>query len=91
MKYRSTWIAVLVGMVFTILATLYLRFWYIRENRRRDGLAEEARRSAQSHVGSQDKLDTVPAGGQGEGDIVEKLADYRDLTDKERRDFRYVY
>lgn len=88
-KYRSTWISVLVGMVFTILATLFLRFWYIRENTRRDELAEQARQSVQSsRRGSQDKLDDV---GERDGCIVEKLSEYRDLSDKERRDFRYVY
>lgn len=84
-KYRSTWISVLVGMVFTILATLFLRFWYIRENRRRDQLAGQARQSDQP---SQEKLDD--ASGR-DGSIVEKLSEYRDLTDKERKDFRYVY
>ena len=80
-------------MVFTIVATLFLRFWYIRENKRRDELAEVSRRSAQSsHVGSRDKLDTLPSGAQSrDSSIVEKLEDYRDLTDRERIEFRYVY
>lgn len=89
-KYRSTWISVIVGMAFTILATLFLRFWYIRENRRRDELAERARQSGQSsRVGSQEKLNDHS--GSVDGRIVEKLAEYRDLTDKQRPDFRYVY
>lgn len=76
-------------MVFTILATLFLRYWYIRENKRRDALADIARQSVQpSRAGSQEKLH-LPSGR--DADLVEKLADYRDLTDKERKDFRYVY
>ena len=75
--------------MFTILATLFLRYWYIRENRRRDDAAELARHSAQpSQVGSEEKLHNP---GGRDGDLVEKLADYRDLTDKERKGFRYVY
>lgn len=76
-------------MVFTILATLFLRYWYIRENRRRDEAAAIAFQSVSSaQVGSREKLDSH---GGRDGDIVEKLSDYRDLTDKERTDFRYVY
>jgi hypothetical protein len=88
-KYRSTWISVIVGMVFTIFASLFLRYWYIRENRRRDA-AEQSLGQHSDHTttgGSQEKLH----GGQGENRIVEKLDGYRDLTDKQRRDFRYVY
>jgi hypothetical protein len=85
-KYRSTWISVIVGMVFTIFASLLLRFLYVRENRRRDTLSQLQAESVQpSRAGSQEKLYV------GEDRIVEKLEEYRDLTDKQRRDFRYVY
>lgn len=35
-KYRTTWISVIVVMVFTILAALALRLAWARENARRD-------------------------------------------------------
>jgi hypothetical protein len=35
-KYRSTWISVIVGMAFASLASLYLRSRYIAENKRWD-------------------------------------------------------
>jgi hypothetical protein len=73
-------------MVFTIFASLFLRFLYIRENRRRDTLSQLQAESVQpSRAGSQEKLHV------GEDRIVEKLEEYRNLTDKQRRDFRYVY
>jgi len=85
-KYRSTWISVIVGMVFTIFASLFLRFLYIRENRRRDMASQALAESVQpSRAGSQEKLYV------GEDRIVDKLEEYQDLTDKQRRDFRYVY
>lgn len=75
-------------MVFTILATLFLRFSYIRENRRRDNLVDTSDRNMRPpRSGSQEKLDE----GGRDGYIVEKLSEYRDFTDKERKDFRYVY
>jgi hypothetical protein len=85
-KYRSTWISVVVGMVFTIFASLLLRFLYIRENRRRDMASRALAESVQpSRAGSQEKLYI------GEDRIVEKLEEYQDLTDKQRKEFRYVY
>jgi hypothetical protein len=73
-------------MVFTIFASLFLRFLYVRENRRRDTLSQLQAESAQpSRAGSQEKLYV------GEDRIVEKLEEYQDLTDKQRRDFRYVH
>jgi hypothetical protein len=86
-KYRSTWISVLVGMVFTIFASLFLRYWYIRENKRRDSVDA----AATMQGGSQDKLHEASDSVERENRIVERLDDYQDLTDKQRRDFRYVY
>lgn len=92
-KYRSTWISVLVGMVFTIIASLFLRFWYIRENKRRDtAYAAAAMQSVQtSRAGSQEKLNEASDSVERENRIVERLGEYQDLTDKQRKDFRYVY
>ena len=87
-KYRSTWISVIVGMVFTIFASLFLRYWYIRENKRRDTAQLQAESVQNSRAGSREKLH---GGDDGEDKIVEKLEEYQDLTDKQRRDFRYVY
>jgi hypothetical protein len=79
-------------MVFTILASLYLRYWYIRENKKRDEAAELAKLSVQnSRVGSSEDLHNRDGLAGREDRIVEKLEEYKDLTDKQRRDFRYVY
>jgi hypothetical protein len=92
-KYRSTWISVLVGMVFTIFASLFLRYWYIRENKRRDtaDAAATLQSAPISRAGSHDKLHEASDSVERENRIVERLDDYQDLTDKQRRDFRYVY
>jgi hypothetical protein len=79
-------------MVFTVLASLYLRYWYIRENKKRDEAAELAKLSVQnSRVGWSEDLQTRDSLAWREDKIVEKLEEYKDLTDKQRRDFRYVY
>jgi len=75
-------------MVFTIFASLFLRYWYIRENKRRDTAQLQAESVQNSRAGSREKLH---GGDDGEDKIVEKLEEYQDLTDKQRRDFRYVY
>lgn len=41
-KYRSTWIAVLCAISFTIVASLVLRVAFARENKRRDAIAASA-------------------------------------------------
>jgi hypothetical protein len=79
-------------MVFTIFASLFLRYWYVRENKIRDAAALALADSTQpSRAGSQEKLNDASDWPGRENRIVEKLDEYQDLTDKQRKDFRYVY
>lgn len=81
-KYRSTWITVLVGMVFTIFASLALRYFFIRENARRDRLS-----------GTQEPTVEGEKDGAGEAYALpesERVGGYEDKTDKERPEFRYT-
>ena len=86
-KYRSAWITVIIGMVFTSVASLVLRWMYIRENRRRDALeAENARASGVGEGVDGGKEKEAANDGPEE---IEGRTDY-DYTDKERLHFRYT-
>lgn len=81
-KYRSTWISVIVGMVFASLASIVLRFAYVYENKRRDRLAQatsEARPVAEDEKSSTDGLPPI-----------DSVAAFEDKTDKQRPEFRYT-
>ncbi|KAK6910483.1 hypothetical protein I204_03481 [Kwoniella mangroviensis CBS 8886] len=96
-KYRSTWISVIVAMVFASCASLLLRYIYIKENKRRDALLDSSPssssrcdepQSSQNDANDREKfegtaIDGVP--GLGDGMV------YEDKTDKERMEFRYTY
>ncbi|WVW85618.1 hypothetical protein I302_107656 [Kwoniella bestiolae CBS 10118] len=96
-KYRSTWIAVIVAMIFASCASLLLRYIYIRENKRRDALLVSSP-SGHSPDGAL-RGDGVVSGdeekaGESGGDGLPRLGDggvYEDKTDKERLEFRYTY
>ena len=85
LKYRTTWIATIVVMVFTIVSSLSLRVALSLENRRRDKealLAPRMRPEPTSEKGS-DALD-------GQNSIIEGIMHVdRDLTDWEDTSFRY--
>lgn len=95
-KYRSTWIAVLIAISFTIIASFVLRFAFIRENKKREaaGVSAASQPSAQASVGdtpSEEKNGLeAESGATKEGLALSSLADYRDKTDKEIPSFRYV-
>ncbi|KAK4685959.1 MFS transporter, ACS family, allantoate permease, partial [Tremellales sp. Uapishka_1] len=75
-KYRSTWIALIVCMAFTIVTAFVLRYMYSAENKRRNTAL-----AAQTHVdlSTDEKL--------GDPEIIDQV--YVDLTDKQRKEFRY--
>jgi hypothetical protein len=89
-KYRSTWIAVIVGMVFTILSSLFLRYDYIRDNRKRDAI-EPAQTGPLSGEGNANLPADVEKDIVTEIPLADMLARYTDQTDKQRKSFRYVY
>jgi phosphotransferase system glucose/maltose/N-acetylglucosamine-specific IIC component len=81
--YPKAWTSIIVGMVFSSIASLVLRTMYIMENKKRD---REMRREFE------DKTDEKH-GGKRKGlssKEVEGVA-WSDLTDKQNPYFRYVY
>ncbi|WVR03089.1 hypothetical protein IAU60_000078 [Kwoniella sp. DSM 27419] len=95
-KYRSTWISVIVAMVFASSASILLRYLYKRENARRDALP-----AAESLARGEPPAETQfeqEAGGVAEkaprhgwnGPVVRDERAYQDLTDRERPAFRYT-
>lgn len=82
-KYRSTWIAVIVGMVFASLASVGLRFAYIYENKKRSEL-QDSTLHMQPQTGRDVKeRDVAPA-------AEDDWSAYEDKTDKQREEFRYT-
>ena len=95
-KYRSTWISVIVGMVFASSASLLLRWSFVRENRRRDSLTTSVRhclplvRSDEQTPRAMPAVDTEKL--VSERHVTAPLTtidEYQDLTDKHRPEFRY--
>jgi hypothetical protein len=90
-KYRTTWIAIIAVMAFTILSSLVLRTALSRENSRRDKAAlasptSSLSQDAQDYVAEKDsELE------KGEDSHAEGLVSVdRDLTDWENKSFRYA-
>ncbi len=88
-KYRSTWISVIVGMTFASLASLFLRFVYIGENKRRDRLAAAEARGGSDPL-FQEGEQTSPA-NLPPAELSETPGIYVDMTEKESWGFRYIY
>ncbi|WVF66524.1 hypothetical protein IAT40_001264 [Kwoniella sp. CBS 6097] len=89
-KYRSTWIAVIVCMVFASVASVVLRYLYIAENKRRDTLAATSLPEAKPiQAQQQGNVEKLAEGGHTDVPVVESVAAYQDRTDKERLEFRY--
>lgn len=89
--YRSTWIAVIVSMVFVSCASLLLRYIMIRENGKRDALLKVD--AAAAVPPSRDQPEVSKAKSL-EGLHVPEVTDpnlyaFADLTDKEQPGFRY--
>jgi hypothetical protein len=87
--YRSTWIAVIVSMVYVSCASLLLRFIMARENSRR-----EASHAANVRTEVGDKADRSKGELLTGGPLAEEISDadshqFADLTDKEQPGFRY--
>ncbi|WWD22657.1 hypothetical protein CI109_107150 [Kwoniella shandongensis] len=87
-KYRSTWISVIVCMIFASAASLLLRYLYIAENKRRDKLAETVLPEAKPPTADEEKL---AESGHTDVPVIARPEAYTDKTDKERPDFRYTY
>jgi hypothetical protein len=90
-KYRTTWIAIIAVMAFTILSSLVLRTALSRENSRRD----KATLASPTSSLSQDAQDYVAEKDseleKGEDSHAEGLVSVdRDLTDWENKSFRYA-
>ncbi|WWC71574.1 uncharacterized protein I206_105532 [Kwoniella pini CBS 10737] len=90
-KYRSTWIAVIVAMIFASFASLILRYIYIKENERRDALLNSSSMPVQSQEGLQIQGDEEKIGELGGLSAIVDGGNYEDKTDKERPEFRYTY
>ncbi|KAK6904696.1 allantoate permease [Kwoniella mangroviensis CBS 8886] len=91
-KYRSTWIAVIVCMVFASAGSIALRFMYIAENKRRDRLARGGNKNANPIEGNGSVESAEKLAGEGHTDIpiIENPERYQDKTDKELLEFRYT-
>ncbi|WWC97575.1 hypothetical protein V866_004459 [Kwoniella sp. B9012] len=91
-KYRSTWIAVIVCMVFASAGSIALRFMYIAENKRRDELARGGNKNANAIEGNGSVESAEKLAGEGHTDIpiIENPDRYQDKTDKEVMEFRYT-
>ncbi|EKM54882.1 uncharacterized protein PHACADRAFT_96377 [Phanerochaete carnosa HHB-10118-sp] len=90
-KYRTTWIAIIVVMVFTIVAALVLRVAWAHENARRDKDALVRTLSGRPE-GSSEKIREADLGSSSgsQTSVVEGIMHVdRDLTDWEDRSFRY--
>ncbi|KAL7423621.1 hypothetical protein Q5752_001202 [Cryptotrichosporon argae] len=82
-KYRTTWIVVVVAMSVTVVASFVLRALYIAENRRRD-----AAQAGQS-LGPTADDEKLAHEGHTDVPVIESVEQYVDLTDKQRPEFRY--
>jgi hypothetical protein len=88
-KYRSTWIAVIVSMVAASLMSLVLRWAFKRENKRRDALPPNASRNSVEASEERDEKDLPGASGGVMPPVLPGMEDYRDRTDREIPEFRY--
>jgi mannitol-specific phosphotransferase system IIBC component len=87
LKYKSTWISILVAMGVTILLSLWLRFILIKENRKRDKEEREQRRESVM-VENKDQIEKGDDLVQDDEELEEKI-EREDLTDWENKKFRY--
>ncbi|CAD6582813.1 MAG: hypothetical protein TREMPRED_003399 [Tremellales sp. Tagirdzhanova-0007] len=84
-KYRSTWISVIVAMVFASCASIFLRVIYIRENKHRDALGAASVAAAMPHSVGEEKMGLDNRTVDPRRETGER---YEDKSDKERLDFR---
>ena len=91
LKYRTTWIATIVVMVFTIIASLVLRVVWARENARRDkdAMASSIPGRPESSF-DEIKEEVLGSKAGSQSSILEGMMQVdRDLTDWEDKTFRY--
>jgi flagellar basal body-associated protein FliL len=96
-KYRSTWITVIVSMVVASIASIVLRFVLISMNKKREaaGTADPSPEAVQAAREDDEKTVTAQTHGSGavEGEaplVIDKVEEYVDLTDKQAPFFRYT-
>ncbi|GAA5980577.1 hypothetical protein JCM5350_004353 [Sporobolomyces pararoseus] len=83
LKYRSTWISIIVSMGVTCLLSLVLRGLFIRENKKRD--REELERKRSKEENEEQKMEEE----EEEEEELQERVEKQDLTDFENRKFRY--
>ncbi|ODN73329.1 hypothetical protein, variant [Cryptococcus amylolentus CBS 6039] len=84
-RYRSTWISVIVAMAFASLASIGLRYLYIYENKKRDATTPVRTAPGREEVDEEKVL--------GSGESAPSLLSSTtvvDKSDKERPEFRYT-
>ncbi|ESK87984.1 mfs [Moniliophthora roreri MCA 2997] len=74
--YRSTWVAIIVCMCFVIAASFVLRYIMARENQLRVSAAESFTEEAKDN--------------DAQTEVESEQFDFQDLTDWQRKEFRYV-
>ncbi|GAA5942843.1 uncharacterized protein JCM15063_002810 [Sporobolomyces koalae] len=84
-RYRSTWIAIMVSMVVTMLLSIVLRIMLSRENDRRDQQSQQQPQLQVERGQDEKERDGLEAILDDELESVEKL----DLTDWKNPNFRY--
>ncbi|WVQ82802.1 hypothetical protein IAT38_004934 [Cryptococcus sp. DSM 104549] len=90
-RYRSTWISVIVCMVFASAASFVLRFLYIAENKKRDAQGPVTGTGGETKVGRDDEKAAEVEGHSGSGRAASlEHSGVVDLSDKERPEFRYT-
>lgn len=85
-KYRSTWIAVIVSMLAASLLSLIIRWALKRENARRDALGTSGQDTAGVVEDERDEKDAHPGVMPP---VLPGMEDYRDQTDRQIPGFRY--
>ena len=90
-KYRSTWISVIVGMAVASAGSLYLRFWFSWENKRLAERAENVQPLSTASTPEEGEVDTKPkeASEAATRGLPGQLIDYVDRTEKHIPGFRY--
>ncbi|KAH8803525.1 major facilitator superfamily domain-containing protein [Xylogone sp. PMI_703] len=83
-RYYVPW-GVILGLasVFPAILVLYIRYYLVKENRRRDRLVESGKEVQATGV-----VDSIDEYGQHRGQVVDN--NQLDLTDRENLTFRYV-
>ncbi|KAL1405363.1 hypothetical protein Q8F55_008994 [Vanrija albida] len=86
-KYRTTWITVIVSMAAASIASLVLRWLLVQENKRRDALVVKEAPAAGGEKADAPRADD---GASDDAQVIKALDEYADVTDKHLPSFRYT-